>query len=170
MKHLTSELSKPGRNRFVLVFAIFCMALVSVHAEGARLNFPKEGFSIKPLESSGKAPGHQILMMMLPDDGTFSPNVNVLTQTFADSLDDYKAISMNQFSQMEMSVPVCEMRGTALIMEYAGILQGRELHFYAKAVQRGGLVYLVTATATEEQWGQHKAKLIDVVDSFKLEG
>jgi hypothetical protein len=53
--------------------------------------------------------------------------------------------------------------------EYSGPLQGRSLHWYARAEKSGGRVYLATATAAEQQWAKQGAQLKACVDSLRCE-
>lgn len=56
----------------------------------------------------------------------------------------------------------------AIVYEYKGGFQGRELHWYAKAIKKGDAVFLATAVALDSSWEKQKAELIKSVDSLKL--
>ena len=78
-------------------------------------------------------------------------------------------MNTRQFKTMGLAILSEKSRPTSVTWEYSGTLQGRQLHFYAKAEQGEGKVYLVTATATEPQWKTLGAKLKACVESFALE-
>ena len=62
-----------------------------------------------------------------------------------------------------------EVSEAAVVWEYSGMLHGRRLHWYARAVQNQNRIYLVTATATASQWKSLSEKLKSCVDSFKID-
>jgi hypothetical protein len=155
----------------VILFTLAAFTLKSNAAESTnRLLFPVTGFSIKPLETPlGKAP-QQVLLMALPASDGFAANVNVQIQPYSGTLDEYIALSEGQFKGAGFNVVQRSKQGpSAVIFEYTGEMQGRALHWYARAVHATGRVYLVTATATETQWKQEAVPLKACVDSFRRE-
>jgi hypothetical protein len=107
--------------------------------------------------------------MMLPISGGFAPNVNVQIQPFEGTISDYVSLSKQQFAQAKLKLLKEETRDkVTAFLEYSGEMQGQALHWYAKAVSNAGRVYLVTATATEDQWNSVAAKLKACVDSLEL--
>jgi hypothetical protein len=44
-----------------------------------------------------------------------------------------------------------------------------KLHFYSKGILRSGVVYLATATSTEDQWAAVSDNFKGCVDSFQLD-
>jgi hypothetical protein len=122
-----------------------------------RLHFAASGFSIAPLEAPKGQLTQQVLLMFLPTSGDFTPNVNVQIQPYEGSLDDYIKLSLKQFESATDS---------GAVFEYHGEIQNRRLHWYAKAQKSQGRVYLVTATALEENWVEVAPNLKNCVDSF----
>ncbi len=154
----------------------FLIALAAFHlrtsaAESTnRLLFPTAGFSIQVLEAApGKAP-QQALFMALPSSDGFAPNVNVQIQPYNGSLDEYIALSEQQFKAAGFTLVHRTKQGqSAVLFEYTGEMQGRALHWYARGERVTGRVYLVTATAAETQWKSEAPRLKACVDSFRLE-
>src|SRR5437667_4949030 len=135
-----------------------------------RLLFPVTGFSIQPLETAvGKVP-QLALFMALPVSDGFAANVNVQIQPYSGTLDEYIALSEEQFKAAGWKVIQRSKQGqSAVVFEYVGEMQGRALHWYAKAVHATDRVYLVTATATETQWKREAVPLKECIDSFRRE-
>lgn len=137
------------------------------------LRFKAHGFSIQPLPSKGGAQASaQVLLMAMPAEGGFAPNVNVQVQAYAEGIDAYVKLSKSQFLQLGIKLIADKKLGAdAVSFEYTGPMQGRELHWFAKAFQAKGkpLIYLVTATATAEQWPSVGPTLKANVESFKLD-
>jgi hypothetical protein len=121
-----------------------------------RLHFAASGFSIAPLEAPKGQLTQQVLLMFLPTSGDFTPNVNVQIQ-----------LSLKQFESANLKI-VQQGRTTdsGAVFEYHGEIQNRRLHWYAKAQKSQGRVYLVTATALEENWVEVAPNLKNCVDSF----
>ena len=155
----------------VFLFTLAAFALRTSAAESTnRLLFPVSGFSIKPLEAPlGKGP-QQPLFMALPASDGFAANVNVQIQPYNGTLDDYIALSEQQFKSAGLKISQRNKQGpSAVVFEYTGEVQGRALHWYARAAHEKGRVYLVTATATEAQWKTEAGALKACVDSFRRE-
>ena len=156
-----------------LLSALLVTVLVTGSSFGAekKLSFPGLGYSIAPLDAKPPAGvPFQHLMMFLPGDGTFSANVGVQVQPYAESLEKYVKLSESQFKQMKLKVIRSRVEDGAAIFEYSGVLQGNlEMHYYSRALQRDGKVYLVTGTTLEKDWSVDSKALKASVDSFKLE-
>ncbi len=157
----------------LVVLAVVCAgaALVLGAGEGdkpAPLVFKNHGFSIAPLDETGKG-AQQVLMMFLPASDGFAPNVNVQAQEYADTMEAYVALSKSQVEQMKLKVISDKLADGVATMEYSGEVSGRQLHWYVRAAKKGGTVYLVTATALESQWKNTSAKLKACVDSFQFQ-
>jgi len=150
---------------FITLFALPCAAVDSE----PRLQFKANGFSIAPLEGTADTASYQAVMMFLPVSDQFAPNVNVQIQPYNGTAQEYANLSKQQFKAGSFTVESEKVTQTAVLWEYSGLLQGRKLHWYARAELGKGKVYLVTATATEAQWQTVAAKLKACVDSFKLE-
>lgn len=154
-------------------FAVVTLLVISgfstlTAAEG---DLPYYGWKLKDLDALiEKAPG-QTLLIRVDETGKVSANINVQIQPFAGTMKEYMDVSRGQFDQLfekgwkmfsekqdgekEWS---CEVTGTA---------KGKEYHFYARAVKEGTRVYLITATALQEQWGSVGEKLRRHVDAFQ---
>jgi hypothetical protein len=133
------------------------------------LVFRENGFSIKPLEGDPGQQNYVALMMFLPASDAFSANVNVVMRPYQQTINDYVALTKKQFDKMGWRLlKAPRIDKTSAVFEYSGKMQGRGMHWYTKTVLRGNKVYLVTATATEEQWTSVSGKLKACVDSFQL--
>ena len=133
----------------------------------AKLLFPNNGFAIAPLDQPA-AGTYKMLSMSLPPSGGFAPNINVMTQEYAGTMDDYTTLTLKQFDTMKFNVLSNTKSGKDTVtLEYSGTLKTGTLHWYAKAFSKNGTVYLVTATATEDQWKNVSDKLKTCVDSFE---
>ncbi len=156
---------------FLLATGISLMAWASDAQTTNRLHFPLAGFSIAALEDTpGKSP-QQALMMFLPATDDFAANVNVQIQPYAGTMDDYTALTMEQLNRAKFKLLQKKAVGKAIALyEYTGDMQGRTLHWYARAEKSGARVYLATATATDEQWSKIAPRLKECVDSFHCSG
>lgn len=135
-----------------------------------RLHFPTAGFSITPLETSPGDNLCQVLVMLLPGTDNFVSNVNVQIQPYRGTIEEYTALTLKQFKGA--GVKLIEQRNTdksSVVFEYSGELQGRALHWYARAEKAGGHVYLATATAAEPDWPKQSAQLKSCVESLRCE-
>lgn len=134
-----------------------------------KLVFQDDGFTIKALEKGAGNKDYSPLIMTLPPEGGFSPNVNVRIQLFEGSLQEYLDFSLKQFEKTSIEVVAHRLvDGHTVQLEYRGEMQGRQLHWYAIAKKSGNRVILVTATASEEQWSGVQEKLRACVDSLEL--
>src|SRR5258706_6400943 len=155
---------------FLFSFATL-IALENAAESTNRLHFPVAGFTIAPLEAPPGESPQQALMMFLPAADGFAANVNVQIQPYNGSIDDYLALSLKQFKSAGLKVVQQKMPAKSVAtFEYTGELQGRSLHWYARAEKSAGSVYLVTATAAPSQWSTEAARLKSCVDSFRCEG
>lgn len=111
----------------------------------------------------------QVVMLLLPASNGFAPNVNVQIQPFSGTIDAYMKVSHDEFKAMGISVLNEKRTGKdSVSFEYSGPMNGRTLHWYARAVRVPQKVYLVTATAAEEQWAASASDLKECVNSFTL--
>lgn len=149
---------------------VLLLASVSAMATAPadKLAFPAAGFAIAALDSAPSKQSTQVLLMSLPPSAGFAPNVNVQIQPYAEGVQAYLALSKQQFEQMGLDL-VAESKptDTAVTMEYQGEMQGRKLHCYARAVQKGGSIYLATGIALQSQWDKVGAGLKACVDSLE---
>jgi len=147
-----------------LVFVMcLCASACLGGATSDRLTFRAGRFSIEPLE------GFQVLAMTLPVSDAFAANVNVQIQPYPGTLDDYVALSKQQFTQAGLELIREARRGqSGWVVEYRGTMVDRDLHWYAKAELRQEKTYLATATALESQWPAVSRKLKACVDSLQV--
>ena len=127
-----------------------------------------EGFEQKDV---GNIMGQNIKAFLhLAPSEAFAPNVNVIVQDFDGSVADYISLTKKEFDAASLKVLNEHTSGSEWFVEYSGIGPGtgRELHFYARAIQSGAKIYLATATATPNQWKQYSSKLTQCVDSVAL--
>jgi hypothetical protein len=135
-----------------------------------RLYFAASGFSIAPLEVSPGEKTGQALMMFLPANNNFAGNVNVQIQPYSGTIEEYTALTLKQFKDAGVKVISQKKAGTSgVVVEYSGELQGRTLHWYARAEKAVGHVYLATATAAEQEWPKQGSQLKACVDSLRWE-
>ena len=152
----------------LLCAATLLAALNLEAAEPSVLRFPVGGFSIQALEERPGDTTRQALVMTLPATGDFAANVNVQIQPFDGSLDEYVALSEEQFQAMGLhSIAQQRLDANTAVFEYTGELAGRRLHWYSRAERAPGRIYLATATATEQQWTTAGARLKACVDSLR---
>lgn len=161
----------------IILIATFCLCCLAATAGSIsqsaatkpadKLVFQNNGFSISPLDEAGEGT-YQVLMMFLRPSKDFAPNVNVMRQAYGGTLDQYAALSRKQFENLKFKV-LSESRPDkhTVVFEYAGQMQGRTLHWYARVVLQGGTAFLVTATAAEDHWKDVSVKLKSCVDSFE---
>jgi hypothetical protein len=154
--------------RIVWLVALACgAAAVLGAAAGQALHFPQHGFSIAPLEGRAGSTGMVVLMSLPASDG-FAANVNVVAQTTHGTIDNYMALSKRQFAQAGFQVVKADkLNDSDAIFEYTGNMQGRALHWYAKASLKGDEILLATATATDPQWPKVADQLKACIDSFR---
>jgi hypothetical protein len=133
-----------------------------------KLVLPNHGLAIGLLDVPARGP-QQVLVMFLPPSGGFAPNVRVMKQAHPGTLDEYVAQSRVGLKGAGWKV-ISETRPAkdTVVIEYAGPIDGRALHWYARGVQREGYVYLATATALEAQWQKVSERLKGCVDSLEL--
>lgn len=140
------------------------------YSEPHRVIFSQAGFSIDILDDKPGAAGSKPLFMRLPAVDGFAANINVQVQSYPGSIDEYRDLTEAQFSQLGWKTISTSSDGNVLIVEYSGRTQGRDLHFYSKAIKVDNLFYLATATDLDTRWPISSAKLKAVVDSFDAHG
>lgn len=151
---------------FLMTLALSLPAVDSTN----RLYFPVTGFSIAPLETPPGEHTCQALMMFLPATGNFAGNVNVQVQPYRGTFEEYTTLTLNQFKDAGVKLIAQKKAGNSgVVMEYTGVMQGRALHWYARAEKAGDHVYLATATATEQDWARQGPQLKTCVDSLRCE-
>ena len=151
--------------KITVTIALTFIIALSTYAKGI---YENDIFSINTLINENNISNTQPLIMMLQPSEGFAPNINIQIQKYTNSLDDYAKLSTNQFKQFKFKIIQNKKSNEALIFEYSGSMQGRQLHWFAMAYKKGSNVFLITATSTENQWKKLSKKLIDCVKSFKL--
>jgi hypothetical protein len=125
------------------------------------------GFQVKSKEPQQNAYGTLAAFLYLPPTQGFAPNVNVLIQDVPNTIKEYADLSKQQFKSANLTLLNDHLAGDGeWACEYSGTMQGKDLHFYARALKKGDKIYLITATATPEQWDTVSPKLKGCVDSF----
>jgi hypothetical protein len=159
--------------RNILSFLALAVVLPALTCHGQatnRLHFPISGFSIAPLEAPLGLTPLQALVMFMPATNGFAANVNVQIQPYGETIDDYLTVSIQQCKDAGFKVlQQNATEKTAVVFEYAGDMEGRRLHWYARAQKTTGKVYLVTATAPEDQWDRLAPQLKACVDSLRCD-
>jgi len=152
----------------VVVLLALCTS-VSLAADPRNTFVSKDiGVSIEAPFSNEETQVHQVAIFFLPASDGFAANVNIQKQDFSGSIEAYDKLSVSQFESMGMAVTRRTIDGNALFYEYKGYNQGRELHWYSKAIKRGAHIYLATATGLESRWNEQKVELMNSVESFRV--
>lgn len=132
----------------------------------AKDTYENNVFSINSIEATDK-PG-QILFMYLPASESFAPNINVLSQNYTGTIKEYLDITNEELKKYNLKIIKSKITEDSILIEYAGKMEGKELHFYAMAYKKNDLIYLATGTSLETQWATVSKKIIPIIDSFKL--
>lgn len=122
----------------------------------------------------GLAGGSVVPVMFCgPAKNGFSPNVNVLIQLEKSSPQQYLQTTLKELAQLHGKInsqKKMQVSGReALLMDYQGTMSGRDLHFLALAVFTDTRVYLVTCTATANDFTNRAAEFHKCLDSFQLQ-
>lgn len=133
------------------------------------LSFPQYGFRIAPLQAANPNPPASPVILFMPPSGGFASNVNVQIQPFDKGIEAYATASKGQFTTAGVAINSEKIEGDTWTIEYSGQMQGRKLHFYARALFKKDRVFLVTATAPEGDWTTDSSALKACVDSFQLD-
>ena len=125
------------------------------------------GFPDAPA-GSGAVP----VMFLGPGEDGFSSNVNVGVQKTATTADAYAALSRKQFEAAGFKVnseTKARVSGKdAVLWDYEGKAQGRELRWLAMAVVDRDRVFLITGTATRDGFGKIEKEFRACLESFRL--
>ena len=151
----------------VAALAVTSFAYADTAAGGHSLGFTEHGFAIDPLVGHDAEQMQQVVTMMLPATGGFSPNVNVQVQPFHGTIEEYLSVSKEQFKAGGITMLSEKHDAKTATLEYKGTMQGQPLHWYARAfLAKNGLI-LATGTALESQWKGASAALRKSVDSLR---
>jgi hypothetical protein len=157
--------------KLLALLAAASFAVPALEAQEAKAEFPKTGFSIVPLDAApGKSPSQLVATFLLPAEGGFAPNVNVIVFTGHKDVKGFVDITRKEFEQMKASI-VSEKQPDAntWVVEYTAKQEETEIRFYARAQMKGAHLYLATATCMASVWEKHAAALKACVDSLKAQ-
>ncbi len=160
------------RHLQIVAVVLAAVATLSARAEddSSRLHFPEQGFSIEPIDEPARLVSTNPLVVALPPVDGFAPNLNVQLQPFGGPMAQYVAVTRSQLAAAGLEWQAePTLAGSEATFEYAGVLEGRDLRWYARAIQDDGLVYLVTATVPRGGWEVLGDRMKRAVDSFRLE-
>jgi hypothetical protein len=136
-------------------------------------NDPTYGFALNAPDFGSAIPVIPVMFTGPAKDG-FSSNVNVLIGPAKTTRKEYEEGTVAQFKQRGWrirSMEELEISGRdAVRMEYEGTGSGRALRFLAVTVIGVDRVFVVTCTATVEDFPAQEAHFRKCLDSFKLLG
>jgi hypothetical protein len=140
---------------------------VAANDHRAPLVFAEHGFSIEPPVGHDKSQLQKIVTMSLPMSDNFTPNVNVITQPFPGTLEQYLDQSHGEFKARGLVLMNEKRDERSATIEYRGDIQGHAVHWYARVLLAKGTVTLATATSVESQWPALGETLRRSVDSLQ---
>lgn len=132
------------------------------------------GYSLVPptFPKAEKDSGAQTAMFFAPGKKGFASSLGIMVQTVKMTLDDYSALSREQFEKGGIKVgseTKLKVSGRdAILWEYEDASQGRKLKFMALAVVDAGRVFLVTGTSTRDDYESLAKEFKASLDSFKI--
>jgi len=150
---------------FVLTAILWCSAFGE---KGGTYVSPDHGFSIDVATAPSKM-SYQLALFYLPPVDGFAPNVGVRVQVFHGSMREYDEISAGQFKQTGLDLTHHQVHRNEAVYEYNGNLRGTHMHWYSRAVKKDNRVFVVTATALQNQWKRVEDELRQSVDSFSFD-
>ena len=165
-----STLMKTKAKFAVTTLLAICAFSALTAAEG---DLPYYGSQLKDLDAViEKAPG-KALLIKVDETGAVAANINIQIQPFTGTMKEYMDVSRAQFEQIfDKGWKILSEKQDgekAWSCELAGTAKGKDYHFYARAVREGSKVYLITATALQEEWGSAGEKMRRHVDAFKTQ-
>ncbi len=158
------------RNKSILLFALLLIAAVYAAqpvSTPPKLVFSEAEFSIAPYESVLADTNIVPVIMAQPASNGFASNVNVMIQPFAGPMSEFISVSDAQFKKANITI-ISEKtpQPNEWITEYKDSSNGRNLHFYARALSANNHVYLATGTCLEQNWATDAPKIKNCVDSL----
>jgi hypothetical protein len=158
----------------LLAFVVTPLAFVGGWFAAAEKNAVFEdqqyGFRIEGPQF-GDGPVQTRVAILGPVSQGFAPNVNVVLQPPM-SRERFSEMSRRQFKEMELDVKSEQNKAVggreAVLWEYSGPMQGRDLHFLALAVMGESQTYLTTCTATPKQFEKYEQAFRSCLDSFQI--
>lgn len=157
--------------KFLVAVVLACLLSAGgAHARTVRLFSGLASVNIPPgtrVKNLG-AEGYAFLRPVVQD---FSPNVNVMAQSYSGGIRAYAALSKRQFKSLGFKVLYSRFFPSSGVwdVEYRGIIGVRLLHFYARSFKVSGGVVLWTATNLDSQWESTSTDtLIDMLSSARV--
>ena len=152
----------------VITLLALC-ALSALSAADGEL--PHYGAKLKDLDALiEKEPG-KTLFIKVDEGGGVSANINIQIHQFPGTLKEYMDLSRAQFDQFfEKGWKILSEKQDGekeASCEVVGSRKGKEYHSFSRAVKEGPKLYLITATALQEQWGSVGEKMRRHVDAFQ---
>jgi hypothetical protein len=132
------------------------------------------GFSVQAPDFPGAPEGGSAIraMFFAPAEDGFSDNVNVMAQGTGMTLPEFIEVSADQFKAHGLKVNSESKKKVsgrdAVVWDYEGKQQGRDLRWLALAVADKKQVFLVTCTATKKSFEKRRKEFEACLDSFKL--
>jgi hypothetical protein len=130
------------------------------------------GYSMRSPVFAKLQPGAtgMVAFFSAPPKDDFSANVNVLVQEVTTTRAEYRKGTEMQFEQLGYEVHSMEERDVgghpALVFDYSGVQDGRELRFLGLAVVTQKRVFLLTGTAPAKDWKSYEKPFRDSLLSF----
>jgi hypothetical protein len=160
-----------------LVVASLAGAETAATADEDRFVDRTLGFSFsKPRFAPSGEPNVTTVAVTLsgPPEGTFAPNVNVVVQNLDVSLDAYQKQQRAELKAAGWEVieqAPRQISGRVTLRTHArGTVQGLEIEFLAVALKRDpSQLFVLTCTATTEQFPLYQAEFERVASSFVLQ-
>jgi hypothetical protein len=135
-------------------------------APGYKLTFPQNGFSLAPLGGSVTSDRNLFLTLYLPGSAESSPKVDVQIQKYdGDKFRDYEAQTFKLYGE-KYDIITAMLLSDMMEVTFARKENGRIVCVYERAFVSGDVLYIVTATAPEDQWEDVSDKLRACVKSF----
>ena len=151
---------------------IILAALTSVLKGSEVISFPEPIFTLNSLggetDKSG-ANGTKVITYST-ENGNFKSNVNVIVQDYTQSIQDYADLTNQQIKDAGLKLILQkEVSPNDVAIEYSGNMNGQNLHFYARFIKKGNLMYIVTGTSSDgEQWKRIQNDIVNCVNSFHI--
>jgi len=149
------------------VLALFSICAFAQEKSGV-ISLPQLKITMSSLNEAGYQNNQPIIMNFLPGSQQFSPNINLVIQEYGDGLDSYKKLTDDQLASIGIAAIQSKVEKGTYTLEYESDNNGVMLHMLTIVKARANKVYLVTATATVEQWNSNKAELTRVANSLEF--
>ena len=149
-------------------------AVQAVKAKRSTYRDEVYGFSLEtPRFAAREANGRSIpLMVFGPAKNNFSDNLNVMVMDKAGGREKYRGLNSAELAQKGFKV-VEDKDATvsgrdAIVLEYTGRIQGRDMHFLSLGVLDKEQTYLFTYTASEDTYKNVAAEFRASLESIKI--